>query len=137
MGKAARSNRIDDETGSAYFLHDVGAVSLDLDLFAQSMDCANDDDWLDVEVSDGDLALVEQLLLAVARDDLFHVKQLLAVLPRSHLSLDRLSFRDTESDDVYSLLGIAISLGAATVANHLITHGLLNDPVVDECSLFH
>lgn len=137
MGNAARSDRIDDGTASEYVLHDIGADYRHMDVSAQSMECANEDDWLDVEISDDDLLLVEQLLLAVARDDLCQVEKLLAVLPRSHLSLDGLSFRDTESDEVFSLLGIAMSLDAAMVADHLISHGLLKDPIVDECSSFH
>jgi hypothetical protein len=137
MGNAARSDRFDHGTGSAHILHDIGENYLQLDELAQTMDCANDDDWFDVEISDGDLALVEQLLIAVARDDVCQVKNLLSVLPRSHLSLDDLSFRDTESDEVFSLLGIAMSLNAEMVAELLISHGLLKSPIVDECSSFH
>lgn len=95
-----------------------------------------DDEWVDVEVTDQDLALIEWLLVSVARDDVGQVRKIAGILPHSHLSLDTLSFRDNDSDLVYSLLGLANSLDAKRVAEYLLTCGLRND-VIDETVTVH
>lgn len=101
-----------------------------------TVDCEPDGEWSDIEVSDHDLALVEWLLLAVARDDVVGVSKIVAILPQSNLSLGALSFRDTETDQGFSMLGLAKSLKAHHVAAYLMSCGL-NKDFVDDGGIFH
>ena len=94
---------------------------------AQVAESAIDDDWIDVRISDHDLALVEWLLSAIARDDLDQVKQVIAILRRSNLPPHALNFLDTDSEQARSMVSVAISLGANQVADYLISRGLRGD----------
>ena len=101
-----------------------------------SIDFDSDSEWTDIEITDRDLALVERLLIATARNDVALVAKIAAVLPNSNLSLDELSFRDTETDQVHSMLGLAKSLGADCVEAYLKGCGMTND-FVNEDGLYH
>lgn len=140
MGRAANRKRDRNQNDAASVAQEIGeaeavhihAEHVSTDASFLTVDsCETDDEWLDVDVSDQDLALVEWLLLAIARNDVAQVKKIVAILPKSNLSLEGLSFRDTSTDQVYSMLGLARSLGANRVAAYLISCGLKNDFVDD------
>lgn len=104
------------------------------------LDSDTDAEWTDVDVSDRDLAMIEWLLMAIARNDVALVTKIVAALSQFGLSLDTLSFRDTEtetdSNQVYSMLGLANSLGAHRVAAYLMSCGLTDD-FMDDGGIFH
>lgn len=140
MGKAANRKRDRNQKAVARLAHEIweseaahahtGHVSTNAPCLTVDF-CEADDEWADVEVSDQDLALVEQLLFAIARNNVAQVAKLIAILPQCNLSLDGLSFRDTETDQVYSMLGLANSFGARSVVPYLMSCGLNNDFVDD------
>jgi hypothetical protein len=101
---------------------------------ASSTNCDFDTEaeWLDDEVTDGDLALTQGILLAVAHDDVVTAGKLVRLLPTLNLSLESVSFHDTDSDQLYSLLGLAKCLGANRVAAYLMSCGLNKDFIDDE-----
>ena len=144
MGKAANHKLDRNQKAAARTAQEIGESEmahthvehLPTNASFLTVDCEADDEWLDVEVSDHDLALVEWLLLAVARNDVALVTKIVASLPRSNLSLEALSFRDTDSDQVYSMLGLAKSQGAGGVAAYLMSCGLHND-FIDDGRIFH
>lgn len=102
---------------------------------SEYLDFDTDNEWLDVEVTDRDIALVEGILVAIIRNDVAMVDKFVTLLPTSNLSLDTVSFRDTGTDQVYSMLGLAKSLGANRVAAYLMSSGLSKDFIDDEGTL--
>lgn len=100
----------------------------------KDLDFYDDDGCLDVDVADRDVALVRGLFLAIIRNDVAMVDTFVRLLPTSNLSLDTVSLRDTETDQVYSMLGLAKCLGANRVAAYLISCGLNKDFIDDEAS---
>lgn len=140
MGRAANRKRDRNQKDAARVAQEIGeaeaahthAEHVSTNASFLTVDsCEADDEWSDIEVSDQDLALVEWLLLAIARNDVAQVTKAVAILPQSNLSLDGLSFRDTSTDQVYSMLGLAKSLGANRVAAYLMSCGLKNDFIDD------
>ena len=93
-------------------------------------------EWLDDVATDSDHALIQGLIVAIARNDVAMVGTFVRLLPTSNFSLDAVSFRDTETDRVYSMLGLAKSLGANRVAAYLMSCGLKED-FIDDAGIFH
>ncbi len=93
-------------------------------------------EWLDDVATDSDHALIQGLIVAIARNDVAMVGTFVRLLPTSKLSLDGVSFRDTETNQVYSMLGLAKSVGANRVAAYLMSCGLNKDFIDDEV-IFH
>ena len=145
MGKAANRKRDRNQKDATSVAHQIGeseaarthAEHASMNAPCLTVDfCEADDESADVEVSAQELALVEQLVFAIARNDVAQVTKLVAVLPQSNLSLDGLSFRDTTTDEVYSMLGLAKSFEAYRVAAYLMSCGLKND-FIDDVRIVH
>lgn len=101
-----------------------------------NLDFDADAEWVDDQATDNDHALIQGLIVAIARNDVAMVGTFVRLLPTSNFSLDAVSFRDTETDRVYSMLGLAKSLGANRVAAYLMSCGLKED-FIDDAGIFH
>lgn len=144
MGKSANRKRNRNQattTGTTLQIQGSEMTQMDIhqtQMNASSTNCNFDADveWLDDEVTDRDNALVQGLIVAIARNDVAMVDKFVTLLPTSNFSLDAVSLRDTGTGKVYSMLGLAKSLRANRVAAYLMSCGLNKDFIDDE-GIFH
>ena len=144
MGKSTNRKRDRNQVATAHTTPQIqGSEMTQMDILqtqtntlSTNLDFDADEEWLDDEVTDRDNALIQGLIVAIARNDVAMVDKFVTLLPTSNLSLDTVSFRDTGTGKVYSMLGVAKSLRANRVAAYLMSSGLKED-FIDDGGIFH
>jgi len=93
------------------------------------------DELTEVEMTNRDIALSNGLLVGMTYDDVVMIDKFVTLLPTSNLTLDSVSFYDSDTDQAYSMLGFAKVLSANRVAAYLMSRGLNKDFIGDQGTL--
>lgn len=88
--------------------------------------------FFDDQATAADEIVMMGLLKAAAHDDVELLEEVMSIFPSMNLTLHSVSFRDTDDNCVYSLLGIAKKLFAFKVGCFLISQGLTQDYIDNE-----
>jgi hypothetical protein len=125
MGKASRSKREKNQARR-------GLSTADVQTIPGHCRTAANDEWLDDVLTEKDEILMEELTSAVFRDDAHAVAKLLPLLSLQKLEMNAISFRDFETDCVYSILGLARQLSSWNVCSLMTALGMTQDYIDDE-----
>jgi hypothetical protein len=143
MGKAANRKRNSNQATTAQPSQQIqGSEMTQVDILQSQinatyayLDLEADDELTVVELTNRDIALSQGLLVGITCDDVVMIDKFVTLLPTSNLTLDSVSFYDSDTDQAYSMLGFAKALSANRVAAYLMSRGLNKDFIGDQGTL--